>query len=286
MKNCSAILCIAVVCLLGCSSQEQKQSKMDASIPCILFECTRPFFACVTDKGCRSKLNCTKECDKIADPEQRQLCLTECTAVNPNRKFLDLAASMAKNGCITPPEYDCPLPRNRSQLAPLTLAQLEGDWWVIRGLSRAYDCFSCQKMTFHRISETVSTYDYTYIPGKSGNVIDAIKCTITAIPYSPAETAVCPGRFRINYNAYGMEGADNVFVLSHPRPDYLLLYYCGQTPSDKYRGSIVISRSPETRIPAEIEKELNRALANAGLPTTLSLNDYRVPDNSACIGKN
>ena len=82
-----------------------------------------------------------------------------------------------------------------------------------------------------------------------------------------------------------MEGADNVFALSHPSPDYLLLYYCGQTPSDKYRGSIVISRSPETTIPPEIEKELNKALANAGLPAPLTLQDYGIPDNSACTRK-
>ncbi len=266
----------------GKAADDKQKGKMDASIWCMLTECIGPMWDCLTDANCRAKLKCADNC-KSDDPELRQACFIECVAANPDKKFIALSACSANSKCITPPDYKCPLPKNRNSIAPVTLKQMEGAWYVIRGLSRAYDCWSCQRMVFKRVSDTVSKYDYDYIP--KGGKVDKVECTTTAMPFTPKETVICPGRFRVNYNAYTIQGMDDWFVLSYPNPKYMLIYYCGATPTDIYRGAIVMSRSPETKIPADIEKIFDKALADAGLPSVLKLKDFGIPDNSPCIGK-
>ena len=89
----------------------------------------------------------------------------------------------------------------------------------------------------------------------------------------------------MNYDAYGMPGEDDWYVLSYPHPDYALIYYCGSSTMDAYRGGVVIGRSANTDIPIDILEEFEEALANAGLSTAPTLDDFCIPDNSGCISE-
>jgi hypothetical protein len=245
---------------------------------CLMTNCWKPMVSCVMNGECRSELMGLGTCTKKSGDEM-MLCFITAFS-DPCDKMLDMLNCWGEANCMTPPVPDCPLPTNRSQIAPVTLADLEGDWYVVRGLSTVYDCWNCQKYTFHQTSATTSTYDYTYFP--AGNKA-TIKCTTTAIPFAPGETAIYPGRFRVDYMAYGMPGADDWFVLSRPNSNYVLIYYCGASMMDSYTGAIILSRNLDTNIPQNILDEFAAALANAGISVPVTMADLCTPVNSGCV---
>lgn len=247
------------------------------SAACLLYNCWKPMVSCVIDGECRSQLMSMGDC-VYKGGDEMMLCFIAAFS-QPDDKMLDMMSCLGESGCMPEPVPDCAVPTNRSRIAPVTLADLEGDWCVVRGLSTVYDCWSGQRYSFHQTGNTVSTYDYTYYP-VDRNLPVFIKCTVTAIPFAPGETAVYPGRFRVNYSAYGMPGVDDWYCLSHPDPDYLLIYYCGASVMDSYVGGIVLSRSPETGVPQNILNDFAAALADAGISDPVSLADFCTPDNS------
>ncbi len=245
---------------------------------CLMTNCWKPMVSCVINGQCRSELMGLSDC-VYKGGDEMMLCFITAFS-DPCDKMLDMLNCWGEANCMTPPTPDCPVPTNRAQIAPVTLADLEGDWYVVRGLSTVYDCWNCQKYTFHQTSSTTSTYDYTYFPG--GNQA-TIKCTTTAIPFADGETAICPGRFRVDYMAYGMPGADNWFVISRPNSNYVFIYYCGASMMDSYTGAIILSRTMDTNIPQNILDQFAAALANAGISEPVTLGDLCTPDNSSCV---
>jgi len=248
------------------------------SVACLLYHCWKPMVTCVIDGECRTQLMSLGDC-VLKGGDAMMLCCIDVFS-QPNEKLMSMMSSMGQ--CMPEPVLNCSLPTNRSQIAPVTLTDLEGDWYVVRGYSPVYDCFSGQRYSFHQVNETVSTYDYTYFPADK-DTPTVIKCTTTAIPFAPGEAEIYPGRFRVNYTAYGMPGIDDWFVLSHPNANYLLIYYCGANAMDSYVGGIVLSRSLDTHIPEDILKEFKAALANAGLADPVFLDDFCTPDNAGII---
>ncbi len=247
------------------------------SVTCLLYHCWKPMVSCVLNRECRAQLmslgNCTY---KTGD---RMMTCFIAAFSQPNEKLLQMMSCMGGSGCLPEPVPNCPVPTTRSRIAPVTLADLEGDWYVVRGLSAVYDCWPGQRYTFRQVSETVSTYDYVYFPVSKTSPV-AIQCTTTAIPFAAGETEIYPGRFRVNYTAYGMPGVDDWFCLSHPNPNYLLIYYCGASAMDSYVGGIVLSRTLDTFIPEDVLDDFADALANAGISDPVTISDFRTPDNS------
>lgn len=247
------------------------------SVACLLYHCWKPMVSCVIDGECRTQLMSLGDC-VLKGGDAMMLCCIDVFS-RPNEKLMAMMSSMGDSGCMPEPVLNCALPTNRNQIAPVTLADLEGDWYVVRGLSPVYDCFSGQRYSFHQVSAAVSTYDYTYFPADKDSPTE-IKCATTAIPFAPGETEIFPGRFRVNYTAYGMPGVDDWFVLSHPNADYLLIFYCGASAIDSYVGGIVLSRSLDTDIPEDILNAFEAALDNAGIADPITLADFCTPDNS------
>lgn len=247
---------------------------------CMVLHCWRPMIACVINGECRSQLMGLGDCMSSGDEDAQMLCFIQSLS-SPCDKMIDMMSCWGESGCMPPAESDCPLPANREQIAPVTLADLEGDWYVVRGLSPIYDCWNCQKYTFTQTGPNTSSYIYTYFPGEDG-AKSTIECTTTAIPFSPDETEIFPGRFRVDYSAYGMPGTDNWFCLSHPNSNYVLIYYCGASSMHAYQGGIVLSRTLSTDIPADVMNAFSDALANAGLESPLTMEDFCTPDNSGC----
>lgn len=248
------------------------------SVACLLFHCWKPITACILDNECRSQLLSLGKCvGKGGDA--MMLCFIAAFS-QPCDKLLAMMSCLGE--CMPEPVPHCAVPTNRDQIAPVTLADLEGDWYVVRGLSPVYDCWSGQRYSFHQTGTTTSIYDYTYFPVDKDSPV-AIKCTTTAIPFASDETEICPGRFRINYTAYGMPGVDDWYCLSHPTADYVLIYYCGASPLDSYVGGIVLSRTLDTAIPQAVLDDFSAALANAGLSDPVTLADFCTPDNTGIV---
>ena len=134
-------------------------------------------------------------------------------------------------------------------------------------------------MTFSPTEANQSRYDYDYIA--SAPRVSHIACNVSQIADS-STAALLPGRFAVQYKAHGITGSDDWYVLSHPTGDFALIYYCGSSVTDEYRGAVAISRRPDGAIPEPVAAEFEKALKAADLPTSLSLDDFCTPDNSAC----
>lgn len=249
-------------------------------VGCILAHCGGPALACIGETACNAALNCTKACP-TADADAQQRCNIQCLEGNPSTKFDDLTKCLVGNKCITPrPRVECALPRGAGAVAKVSLSDLDGAWYVVRGLSRAYDCWPCQKMTFAETTPTTSHYDYAYdvVAGRTSH----IDCHLAAVEDAATPPSVVPGRFAVHYDAHGIPGDDDWYVLSRPSNDYALIYYCGETPMANYRGAVAISRKPSTALPDDVAAAFAKALAGAGLATPVTLGDFCTPDNGAC----
>ncbi len=241
---------------------------------CLALHCAGTAAKCALDKECKAALDCTSNCP-TENPEENQRCNIVCLGSNANPKFDEVSKCIVENKCFSEPQSECPVPSNAVKLSEITLPDLDGAWWVVRGLSRAYDCWSCQKMSFSSIDENTSKYDYDYIVTPPNG--SYISCDVKmAEPYKA-------GHMTVSYNAHGMPGGDDWYFLSRPSDDQMLIYYCGSTPIAKYRGAVVISRTPDINLPDDVAAKINQALIDADIATPVKLDDMCAPDNSFCI---
>ncbi len=256
------------------------KANADSSSPnvgCLTFKCGIPLAKCGLEGSCRKTLECVKSCTSD-DPDERQRCTITCVESTPSKAFAELSACMVKKKCVAPSSQStCSLPRNPSVIAPMTLHDLEGPWFVARGLSRAYDCWPCQQMTFRGIDNQHSKYDYDYmvVPDR----LTRIECNARPAPSATANA----GRFSIDYEAYGVPGTDDWHVLSFPHPDYALVYYCGATAmAGQYRGAVMMSRIPAADMPDDILNTFESALTDAQLEPSVSVAQFCSVDHNDC----
>lgn len=235
---------------------------------CAVSKCAGPMVTCVLDGSCRSVAGCAARCARSAQGEDRQRCNIECVEDTPSARFDALSACLGDHGCFpAPPAFDCAAPR-ADQLAPVDLPALAGTWYVVRGLSRAYDCWDGQRMSFSPEKDGRWGYQYDYLVDGAER---SIPCTVAAPGGAP------PGAFAVDYLAHGLVGHDDWYFVGAPDPDHLLLYYCGRSATDAYRGAVVMSRVPDPTLPAGLEAELDATLAGSGLSVPTSLAGFCSP---------
>ena len=126
---------------------------------CMQLKCMNELTMCLGDPTCAEALLCTSGCVTEPEPER---CQIECTVSNYS-PLLDLVmACTFEKGCFPEPTYDCPIPPDATSLADIDVSDLEGDWFVVRGLSNTYDCWDCQRYRFSATSATTADYVYLY----------------------------------------------------------------------------------------------------------------------------
>ena len=182
-----------------------------------------------------------------------------------------------RKGC-TPKEKEgfCEMPKDVSGLAATSLSDLEGRWTVVRGLNRAYDCWNCQRMTFEQQSDRLSDYTYDFEPVPPQN--SSIACQTNVVS---DEAGVIPGRYAVSYDAFGIGGEDQWFIVSQ-RDERALIYYCGETPYDRYTGAVIMARNPDQPLTADELSQFQDDLDGLGLESNLSIKQFCSPDNGQC----
>lgn len=250
-----------------------------ANILCIAARCGSKLFACQKNANCRAQLTCSSRCNS-KNAEERQACLIRCAEQDSSPPFDALTMCMASKGCLdqAPSPQTCAKPKAASKLADMELFDLIGTWYVVRGLSRAYDCWPCQKMQFTGVSDELLRYDYSFVaaPPRTSH----IACQARRHPMSRVDAR--SGHFLIDYSTHGLHGSDDWYVLSRPSEDVALVYYCGSSATDSYRGGIVMARTAQPVITANMERQMNEALTAAGLGASLSLGDFCHPTVDQC----
>lgn len=253
----------------------------DPSVLCIAFQCGGPLARCKMNRACNDALGCVRSC-KSEDPVERQRCQIICAESTASPQYDRLVGCMLDKGCLPKKQpYACATPRNRQALAPVTLKDLDGSWRVIRGLSPAYDCWSCQKMSFARRAPNLSDYRYEYVVRHPRPA--SIACQVEGIREGDAQEPT-PGRFLVTYTAHNVPGKDDWYVLGYTG-DYALIYYCGDSAMDSYRGAVVMARAAAgvtDELPDEVKSQFEMALKAADIDLPIGLGDFCTPDNSRC----
>ncbi|KAJ3076371.1 hypothetical protein HK102_005430 [Quaeritorhiza haematococci] len=227
-------------------TQSSSLAKRDGvSVFCLTTKCAGALASCVPDSTCSSGVGCLRGCKGTQD--EQTLCQLTCTERHNSQKLDKLAICIFEKKCQPVPNNQCFAPRYYQQDASARDV-LSGTWHVVRGVSRAYDCFP-QRFDFGG-----SAYRFTFEPaeGVRGQV-DGWVSTSGA------------GRFLQQFEAHGFPGSKDTFVLSY-KGDYALIYYCGSSPpSGSYPGAIVVSRYPSLSVPSDVISEFTRVLQNAGI---------------------
>ncbi|KAJ3314929.1 Violaxanthin de-epoxidase, chloroplastic [Blyttiomyces sp. JEL0837] len=270
------------------SGVDSLAKRASPNVGCLLLHCGGQVAACEADTTCRTGLNCLNGCSSQANP---MVCQVQCMGAYPSQKLTDLNTCIFKNQCVpkVPPSGSCPAPTNLApvQKSGVTIDDLNGSWWVLRGLSPTYDYFACQQMKFTPINTTLHRYDYYY---KAGGIakdnVSYIPCNATTITDTTSSTkAPLTGQFTINYSVFGGLGSDHWYFLSRPHPDFALIWYCGVSDAaGSYTGGVVAARDPYAVVPDAVLAAFQKDLADSAFPSTnnVTFADYKVVTNANC----
>ena len=178
---------------------------------------------------------------------------------------------MADNGClpVQPMNGKC-LRTNQTVTNITNFSQIEGRWWIVRGLNcgqdenwtAGFDAFPCQYDEFVKDEDSKQWMDYiSYCGGKES------KCSTPYI-HTVAQAEISrPGILTHKYlDAPLLPQTEEWYILSNPHPDWMLYVYCGSTPTGDYGGGSVVTRTGLTPsdIPDWIEREFAAVAAKHG----------------------
>jgi len=267
---------------------------------CAATHCLKESVACgLADKSgqCARALECSLKCNSKPKPVQPGCdYLCEMTYGEQDTRFSDLLQCMLNNECLPKyaPDGTC-LANDADAVQNLTsMDQLEGDWWVLKGVNcgqlgngtqslaqgrpnptptipsgypGGYDWYPCQHERFvksngHDFPNPTSSWvnNITYCGGGNGGLKE---CSTSIIDTVANVSLTSPGVIHHLYTDAPLKPQDEKWkVVSWPHPDFMLTIWCGHTPVVPYNGGILLSRAGRTvdSIPGYVH-EIFRAVA-------------------------
>jgi len=258
-------------------------------VSCIMKNCLPQVAACVghsiTGESCLETLKCNLKCSKDPDgweynraPGCAYLCEMTSGYKSPAyTKMIECIGERHKCLPIYPNDGEC-LAQDSDALQNITsLDQLEGDWWVVKGINcgqvldgspfhpsgqtlpklnptkgkaypGGYDWYPCQHERFvksngHDFPNPTSPWvnNITYCGGANGGMKE---CTTPIIDTVANVTLSSPGVVQHLYtDAPLMPQFEHWKVMSWPHPDYVFVIWCGKTPLVTYNGGITLART-------------------------------------------
>ncbi|XP_077994384.1 uncharacterized protein LOC144448104 [Glandiceps talaboti] len=159
------------------------------------------------------------------------------------------------------PPFTCTKPDNTE--ARFNLSQLQGNWYIVRGLNPVYDCYACQYCQF-----TPNTN-----PDESGTYVAQVDYLVTTLTGDVRPRTVHqfvsqpnpqnPGILFFNYTDTGIIHNEEWRVLAFDDKDaYALIYYCGQANAYHYEGVLLYSR--KTKVSENVLKKVGQAAKSNG----------------------
>jgi len=220
--------------------------------------------------------------------------LCEMTSGYQSHIFTDLMQCGKDHNCL--PTYtndgDC-MATDADALQNVTsLDQLEGDWWVIKGINcgqvadgtpfhpgagypplnptkgksfpGGYDWYPCQHERFVKSNGHDFPYpttqwvnNITYCGGANGGLR---QCNTIIIDTVANITLCAPGVVCHNYTDAPLKPQyEHWRIISWPHPDYMFTFWCGQTPLLAYNGGITLSKHRSGKdMPAWVEENFRQ----------------------------
>lgn len=218
-------------------------------IPCVVEHCSLQSAGCLLDGGCRSAIACSQGCfsnwdrDSTQEKFHVQNCTAKCSFTYDGEAFEAFMTCLTDNECIgfPPIPNTCLKPMDIHPLKQLSMKDIQGDWWVVKGIHPVYDCYPCQQLYFQPINAT----SWNYIPKYevylvNGSLLPVTQQFLITVPNSaPAGTNIS-----FVYHDVGLEHFETWWLIDQASDgSYTLLYYCGHTLQWFYQGALVFARN-------------------------------------------
>jgi hypothetical protein len=272
VSNISTFLLLMTLSTGSSAGFFDDNTKMGA---CLLFKCPSALTRCTYNKTCKQILDCLSQC-KADNREEKQKCTIRCTSKDESTPFDAMMGCAIKKGCTPRVKQGYCAPPHALNISSAEMEKLlQGSWYVVRGLSRAYDCWPCQKMSFTEQPNGEVDYQYDYMPNPPQ--IKTMQCKVKPV-YDGHGTKMA-GRFKVSYQTHGFFGEDDWYIISR-HSDYALIYYCGESPFEKYRGAVVMSRLPQTALPPEIAEAFKGDLQQLNIDIPVDINEFCIPEQT------
>lgn len=216
-------------------------------IACMLEHCFTETTSCLINQGCRDAIICDEKCmnEWDSDTTKGKFHIQNCTNICAWTNVDDTYETYLR--CVTSTSHQCikfpPIPKtcrapNIHPLKQLSVKDLQGDWWVIKGLHPVYDCYPCQKIYFSPLNETFWNYT-SYYQVYQANSSLSVAYLQTVVP-----TNVPGTNLSFTYDDIGLMHSETWWLIDKAEDSsYILLYYCGSTLEWNYEGAQVLARN-------------------------------------------
>ena len=215
-------------------------------IGCLLKHCSVQSGSCALDSTCRSAMLCSKTCmdgwndDKTPEKIHVQNCTTKCSLTHTDQTYDNFMSCLTENKCVSfPPINNTCRGPNVHPLKQLSLKDLQGTWWTVKGYHPVYDCYPCQLLKFTPINATSWSYNPTYEGYLTNDSLKLVSENMV-MPLSAAGTNIS-----YSYHTGGLEQRETWWLIDGADDgSYILVYYCANTLDQWYNeGALVIARN-------------------------------------------
>ena len=227
---------------------------------CVATHCGKQSAACFADSQCKQNIGCVSEClskwdqDKTPEKFTVQNCTGICTFSYTSPAYTNFMTCLSVHKCMDLPSIPntCKGPSNVTLLKEISISELKGAWWVVRGYHPVYDCYPCQNDVLMPNNATMWVYSPHYqvylANGSLGLIEQSGFMDISTTPQAG---------YAIRFEDAGVSNVERWWIVDMAEDNsYYLVYYCGSLLQWYFEGAIVFSKTPvlsEDAVPAITE---------------------------------
>ena len=264
----SAALCVQVGAETSFKSATTARDGPSVNVACVTLHCLKQSSGCLLSSECRQAMSCSQNCLKMWDNDTTdgkiivQNCSNACSFTYGGKAYEDFMECVTDNNCIAFPSIPntCLGSKVRPQKI-LSLKDMEGSWWVVKGFHPVYDCYPCQHLSIAPLNQTT----WSYQPKYQVHLTNGSLSLVSQVMLLPNTSA--PGEnISFVYHDMGLDHHETWWLLDKASDgSYMTMYYCGNTLQWYYEGALVLAKdrtlvgSAYTDIAASFQKavELN-----------------------------
>ncbi len=218
--------------------------KPSINIACVIEHCMLQSVSCLLSGDCRRALGCAQTCmnqwDNDTTPEKFhvQNCTNKCSFTYDDKAYDNFMSCLSDHKCIAFPPIPntCRAP-NVHPLKSLSLKDIQGSWWVVKGYHPVYDCYPCQHVNFEPINATAWQYSPSYQTYLVNGSLSLVSQQFVMPNAQPGKN------ISFSYHELGLQTFETWWLIDQADDgSYTLIYYCGTTMQWHYEGALVFAR--------------------------------------------
>ena len=241
-------------------------------IGCVMKNCLKQSAGCLASSECRNAMSCSQKCLKMWDNDTThdkivvQNCSNACSFTYGGKAYESFMECVTDNTCIAFPAIpNTCLGQKVHPVKMLTLKDMEGSWWVVKGYHPVYDCYPCQHLSIAPLNTTT----WAYRPNYQVHLTNGSLLLVTQEMLLP-NVSIPGANISFVYHDMGLDHHETWWLLDKAADSsYLLMYYCGNTLQWYYEGALVMARdrSLDAKVYSDISASFQKAVG-------LSLDDF------------